>query len=92
MANANLKWEKTSAYNGGIDFSVFKGRLRGSLETYYSITEDLIIPRQLPNVTGYTSVFSNMGQVNNVGIELTLNSVNIATNDFYMDFRFCGFT
>jgi len=82
MANANLKWEKTSAYNGGIDFSVFKGRVRGSLETYYSITEDLIIPRQLPNVTGYTSVFSNMGQVNNVGIELTLNTVNIATNDF----------
>lgn len=82
MANPNLKWERTSAYNAGLDFSLFKGRLRGTFETYYSITEDLIIPRQLPNITGYASVFSNMGQVDNKGVELSLNSVNIATRDF----------
>ena len=82
MANANLKWERTSAYNGGLDFSVFKGRLRGSIEGYFSRTEDLIMPRQLPNVTGYSSVFSNLGQVNNYGIEVSLNSVNVSTRDF----------
>jgi TonB-linked SusC/RagA family outer membrane protein len=82
MANANLKWERTSAYNGGLDFAVMKGRLRGTIEAYFSITKDLIIPRQLPNVTGYSSVFSNMGQVNNMGFEFNLNSVNISTNDF----------
>jgi len=82
MANANLKWERTSAYNGGLDFAVLKGRLRGTIEAYFSITKDLIIPRQLPNVTGYSSVFSNMGQVNNKGFEITLNSVNVSTNDF----------
>jgi len=82
MANPNLKWEKTSAYNAGIDFSIFKGRLIGSLEAYLSKTEDLIMPRQLPNVTGYSSVFSNLGQVNNRGIEININSVNISTNNF----------
>jgi TonB-dependent starch-binding outer membrane protein SusC len=82
MANPNLRWEKTSAYNAGIDFSVFKGRLRGSMEAYFSKTEDLIMPRQLPNVTGYSSVFSNLGQVNNQGIEISINSVNISTNNF----------
>ncbi len=82
MANANLKWEKTSAYNAGLDFSIFKGRLRGSVEAYFSKTEDLIMPRQLPNVTGYSSVFSNLGQVNNRGIEINLSSVNISTQDF----------
>jgi TonB-linked SusC/RagA family outer membrane protein len=82
MANANLKWEKTSAYNAGLDFSIYKGRLRGSVEVYFSKTEDLIMPRQLPNVTGYSSVFSNLGQVNNTGIELNLNSVNLSTTNF----------
>jgi TonB-linked SusC/RagA family outer membrane protein len=82
MANANLKWERTSAYNAGIDFSVFKGRLRGNLEGYFSITEDLIIPRQLPNITGYSSVFSNLGQVNNTGLELGISSINISSADF----------
>ncbi|MFZ0280600.1 MAG: SusC/RagA family TonB-linked outer membrane protein [Bacteroidales bacterium] len=82
MANPNLRWERTSAYNAGLDFAVFKGRLRGSIETYFSITEDLIIPRQLPNVTGYASVFSNLGQVNNTGIELNISSVNLSSRDF----------
>jgi len=82
MANPNLRWERTSAYNAGLDIAVLKGRLRGSIETYFSITEDLIIPRQLPNVTGYASVFSNLGQVNNRGIELNISSVNLSTSDF----------
>lgn len=82
MANPNLKWERTSAYNIGIDFAVFKGRLRGNIEGYYMITKDLLIPRQLPNITGYASVMSNMGQVDNKGFEISLNSVNIGTNDF----------
>ena len=82
MANPGLKWERTTAYNTGLDFSIFKGRLRGNVEAYYMITRDLLIPRQLPNITGYASVFSNMGQVDNKGIELALNSINIGTKDF----------
>ncbi|MBW6501463.1 MAG: SusC/RagA family TonB-linked outer membrane protein [Bacteroidales bacterium] len=82
MANSKLKWERTSAYNAGVDFSFFKGRLRGNIEGYYMITRDLLIPRQLPNVTGYASVMSNLGQVDNKGIEFGLYSVNIATTDF----------
>lgn len=82
MANPNLKWERTSAYNIGVDFSFFKGRLRGNLEAYYMITKDLLIPRQLPNITGYASVMSNLGQVDNKGFEFGLYSVNIGRNDF----------
>lgn len=81
MANPNLKWERTSAYNIGIDFTLLKGRLNGSVEGYYSQTKDLIIPRQLPNITGYASVFSNLGQVDNTGLEISLNSVNVSKND-----------
>jgi TonB-linked SusC/RagA family outer membrane protein len=82
MSNSGLKWERTGAYNVGVDFGLFKGRLSGSIEGYYMITKDLLIPRQLPNITGYSSVMANLGQVNNHGIELTLNSVNIGTQNF----------
>jgi hypothetical protein len=82
MANPNLKWERTSAYNAGLDFAILKGRLTGNVEGYYMITKDLLIPRQLPNVTGYASVMSNMGQVDNKGIEMSLSSVNISSPDF----------
>ena len=81
MENKELRWERTSAYNLGIDFSTLKGRLRGNIDGYYMITKDLIMPRQLPNVTGYVSVFDNIGQVNNTGIEIALNSTNIQKKD-----------
>lgn len=81
MENKKLRWERTSAYNVGLDFSTLKNRLRGTVDAYYMITKDLIMPRQLPNVTGYASVFDNLGQVNNTGIEITLNSTNIQKKD-----------
>ncbi len=82
MENKELEWEKTSAYNFGLDFSTLKGRLRGNIDAYHMITKDLIMPRQLPNVTGYASVFDNLGQVNNNGVELALNSTNIQNKDW----------
>ena len=82
MANPNLKWERTGAYNAGLDFSTLGGRLRGNIEAYYMKTTDLLIPRQLPDITGYNSVFSNLGQVDNKGFEISLNSRNIERRDF----------
>ena len=82
MANANLKWERTSAYNMGVDFAILKGRIRGDIEAYYMITKDLLIPRQLPNITGYSSVMANLGQVDNKGIEIGLQTINIGKPNF----------
>jgi TonB-dependent starch-binding outer membrane protein SusC len=82
MENKELRWERTSAYNFGIDFSTLKGRIRGNIEIYDMITKDLIMPRQLPNVTGYASVYDNLGQVDNTGFELALNTINIQKSDF----------
>ncbi len=81
MANPNLKWERTGSFNAGLDFSVFKGRIRGNIEAYKMKTTDLLIPRQLPPITGYSSVFSNLGQVDNTGFEVTLNSDNLKKGD-----------
>jgi TonB-linked SusC/RagA family outer membrane protein len=80
MANPDLKWETTYTSNAAIDFSLFKGRLGGTFELYNSNTKNLLITRSLPTMTGYTSVWTNLGATNNKGLELTLNSVNLRKN------------
>ncbi|TLV03755.1 SusC/RagA family TonB-linked outer membrane protein [Dyadobacter luticola] len=77
MANPNLKWERTNSLNFGFDFSLFNSLIDGSLELYKSSTHDLLVRRALPNVLGFDYVLDNLGQVDNKGIELSLNSTNI---------------
>jgi TonB-linked SusC/RagA family outer membrane protein len=82
LSNENLKWEKTTATNFGIDFGLFKSRLSGTVELYYSKTTNLLVDRSLPIVTGFKSVVTNLGQIDNKGFELTLNSRNVDLNNF----------
>ncbi len=82
MANANLKWETTYTSNVGLDFTLFKGRLGGTIEVYNSNTSDLLVRRTIPTLNGYNSIFTNIGATNNKGVEITLNSVNIRKNKF----------
>lgn len=82
MANKGLKWERTSSYNIGLDFSLFNDRLRGSMETYMTETTDLLVDRALPSILGFASVKANLGKLANKGFELSLNGDIIRTNDF----------
>lgn len=77
LANNKLKWERTRAVNLGLDFGLFNNRLTGVVDLYHNQTTDLIVDRSLPTITGYSSVISNLGQVDNKGLELTLTSVNV---------------
>lgn len=82
LGNADLHWESTTTANIGLDFSLFKGRISGMLDAYSGKTNDLLLYRSLPIITGYTRVLDNLGKVANKGIELTLNTKNIANGDF----------
>jgi len=82
MGNRDLRWERTAAYNFGLDFGIWGNRLTGSLDGYFVKTTDLLIPRQLPDVTGYGSVFSNLGQVNNTGVELLVEGKPVVSEQF----------
>ncbi len=82
MINPLLTWETTGQYNIGIDFGLFNGRITGSLEGYLQNTYDLLLDRQLPTVSGFPMILSNVGKTRNKGIELTLNTVNMRTRDF----------
>jgi TonB-linked SusC/RagA family outer membrane protein len=82
MANYDLKWEQTASWNVGLDFGFLDSRISGSLEYYHMPTTDLIMDQTLPNVTGFSSVTTNLGEVVNSGIEITLNTINIRKKDF----------
>ncbi|MDR3141342.1 MAG: SusC/RagA family TonB-linked outer membrane protein [Tannerellaceae bacterium] len=77
MSNNDLRWESTASWNAGLDFGFLDNRLNGSAEWYYMPTTDLLMDRSLPNVTGYSSVVTNLGRVTNSGFEFSLNSINI---------------
>lgn len=82
IGNPNLKWETTYTTNFAIDFSLFKGRLGGTLEGYISNTKNLLMTRTVPIMNGYNKIWDNIGQTRNKGIELTLNTVNVSNRDF----------
>lgn len=82
LGNANLRWEETKGLNVGIDFSVLKNRISGTVDVWRTTTDDIILSRNLPIITGYANILDNLGKTRNTGIELTLNTVNISGNDF----------
>jgi TonB-linked SusC/RagA family outer membrane protein len=82
LPNPLLKWEKTAALNFGLDFAVLNNRISGSVDVYQKETKDLLITRAVPDVTGFANVISNLGQVNNKGIEIAINSTNITGRNF----------
>lgn len=81
--DANIKWEETTTYNVGIDFSVVKNRLGGSLDLYQRDTRDLLNFIQVPAGTNLTNFIStNVGDMVNRGVELALNITAISKKDF----------
>lgn len=82
MRNQNLKWERNTSYNLGLDFSLFNNRLDGSLEVYQMNATDLLVERSLPNVAGFDWIMYNLGEVRNRGFEVTLNSNNLQRENF----------
>lgn len=81
-ANKQLSWERTEQFDVGVDLGFFNNRLSVEMDYYQKRTNDLLLQRELPFQTGFQSVLENVGSVENKGIELTLNSVNIQTKNF----------
>ena len=82
-ANPDLGWEKKSEFNIGIDWSVLKGRLGGTIDYYYRLTTDLLYDYAVPVPPyDYKSFFTNVGAISNSGIEVTINAIPVKTNDW----------
>jgi TonB-linked SusC/RagA family outer membrane protein len=82
LGNSGLHWESTVTANIGADFSILNNRISGTIDAYKSHTYGLLLLEGLPAITGYGSVFNNIGKTANQGLELTLNTRNIDGKDF----------
>ena len=82
MANPTLQWEKTKSWNVGLDFGFLNDRIFGSLDVYKMNTTDMIMSQPLQAFTGFSNITTNLGQVDNTGFELSLNTVNIQNKNF----------
>ncbi|HUP14106.1 MAG TPA: TonB-dependent receptor, partial [Niastella sp.] len=76
LANTNLTWEKAKTVNFGLDIGFFK-RATLNIDVYDKTTSELLLNTQLPYTTGFASVIQNVGSVQNKGLELNLNTLNI---------------
>jgi TonB-linked SusC/RagA family outer membrane protein len=77
LANPNLQWEKTASWNFALDFGFLNNRISGSIEYYDMRTHDMIMNQRLPSFSGFSSIATNLGQVDNQGLEISINSLNI---------------
>jgi TonB-linked SusC/RagA family outer membrane protein len=84
MPNPFLKWENSASQNAGLDFGFFDNKISGSLEIYSTKTTDLLVYKTLQSSSGYSSQLSNLGEVQNRGVELQLSTTPIKTKDFTM--------
>ncbi len=88
LANPNLTWESTTGLNFGVDFSVLNNRFSGSIDYYNTTTNDLIFQVSLPEITGFNQIISNVGEVDNQGLEFLLNSKIVEKDDFNWNINF----
>lgn len=80
--NPRLKWETTYQYDAGLDLTLFKGRVDFTFDVYDKETYDMLFLATVPAQSGYTNQWQNIGQVQNRGLEFSLNTVNIKRRDF----------
>jgi hypothetical protein len=82
LANDDLSWEKTTGMNYGIDFGLLDNKITGNIEYYRTKTSDLLWDMIIPEVTGFSSIKTNIGEVENSGFELYVQVTPIRTKKF----------
>ncbi|SHM50845.1 TonB-dependent receptor [Chitinophaga sp. CF418] len=82
LPNKDLKWEKTAQYDFGVELGLLKNRISLEADLYYRKTTDMLLDAPVPTTSGYTIISRNVGAMENKGLELGLNTVNIETKNF----------
>ena len=78
FGNDDLRWEKVATTDIGLEFGLFKNRISAEFSWYNKKTTDMLLAVPTPSPSGTTSVLGNIGEMENKGIELSLNTTNIA--------------
>ena len=88
LANPDLKWETTRQFDLGFEASFFNDRLSIAFDYYNKYTYDLLLQAPISGKTGFSSIFKNIGEMSNKGIEFSITSRNIQKKDFNWTTRF----
>lgn len=80
--NKNIKWEMTTEYNAGVDFSFFNGRLNGSFDIYHRKTDGALAPAPIALEFGIGTFYSNILDLTNNGFEFSIGGDVVRTKDF----------
>lgn len=81
LGNSFLGWETTSSWNAGFESAWLNNRIMLNFDAYFAKTTDQIFTRNIPVMTGFKNMKTSMGQVNNTGLEATVQTMNIQRED-----------
>ncbi|QHW01181.1 SusC/RagA family TonB-linked outer membrane protein [Spirosoma endbachense] len=82
LANKDLTWELTKEINLGLDFGLLNNRITGTVDVYNRLIDNILLNRQLPAPSGFSSITDNIGKLRNTGVEIGLSTVNIHAGKF----------
>ncbi len=82
LPNNELTWETTTGTNLGLDFEIFDSKIRGNVEYYNNKTENILFGIDIPFVTGFEDINTNIAEVSNHGLEFTLSSTIVKNDDW----------
>lgn len=89
LGDSDLKWEQTGQLNVGLDFSVLNNRINLTIDSYNKQTKDLLMwAEAVPLSSGFNRIYTNIGEMENKGVELSLNTLNIDHDDFRWETTF----
>ncbi|RYY35133.1 MAG: TonB-dependent receptor [Sphingobacteriaceae bacterium] len=85
----DIRWESTTTYNAGLDYGFLNGRISGSVDVFYKKTKDLLSLVQIPVGSNFSNqLITNVGNMENKGVEVSINGSPIKTKDFNWDIGF----
>jgi len=82
MANPGLMWEKTYQFDAGLELGLLDNRISIEVDVYRRLSDNMLLNAPIPASSGYSTVFQNIGSMENRGFELAINSFNISRPDF----------
>lgn len=87
LGNSNLGWESTASTNAGVDLKILNNKISIEIDVYNAETSNVLVNRTIPTASGYSSVWTNIGGINNKGLEFGIITENISTETFHWQTR-----
>ncbi len=82
LMNPYIRWEATASTNAALDLGMFAQRLTASVDFYWTTTTDLLVKKDIPEVSGYSTMYDNLGETKTRGVDLQINGDIIRQKDF----------